>query len=78
LGSFSTRFFSLNRRKAKLAVAKVHSKIKRIREDFLHKLSRKRVDQNIVRIADKGTQYHDKYQKQRLALIDVGNQLYCS
>ncbi|NJM63951.1 MAG: IS200/IS605 family element transposase accessory protein TnpB [Oscillatoriales cyanobacterium RU_3_3] len=31
---------SNKRRKAKLAVAKVHSKIKRFREDFLHKLSR--------------------------------------
>lgn len=35
-----------NRRQAKLAVAKVHSKIKRVREDFLHKLSRKIVDEN--------------------------------
>jgi putative transposase len=39
---------SNNRRKAKLAVAKVHSKIKRVREDFLHKLSRKIVDENQV------------------------------
>lgn len=35
-----------NRLQAKLAVAKVHSKIKRVREDFLHKLSRKIVDEN--------------------------------
>jgi putative transposase len=37
-----------NRRKAKLVVAKVYSKIKRVREDFLHKLSRKIVDENQV------------------------------
>jgi len=41
-----------NRRKAKLAVAKVHSKIKRIREDFLHKLSRKIVDKNQVIVVE--------------------------
>jgi putative transposase len=40
------------RRKAKLAVAKVHSKIKRVREDFLHKLSRKIVDENQVIIVE--------------------------
>ncbi len=39
---------SQNRRKAKLAVAKVHSKIARCREDFLHKLSRKIVNENQV------------------------------
>jgi putative transposase len=41
-----------NRRKAKLAVAKVHSKIKRVREDFLHKLSRKIVDDNQVIVVE--------------------------
>jgi transposase, IS605 OrfB family, central region len=41
-----------NRRKAKLAVAKVHSKIKRVREDFLHKLSRKVVDKNQVIVVE--------------------------
>ena len=41
-----------NRRKAKLAVAKVHSKIKRVREDFLHKLSRKIVDKNQVIVVE--------------------------
>jgi putative transposase len=42
-----------NRRKAKLAVAKVYSKIKRVREDFLHKLSRKIVDENQVIVVEK-------------------------
>jgi putative transposase len=41
-----------NRRKAKLVVAKVHSKIKRVREDFLHKLSRKIVDENQVIVVE--------------------------
>ncbi len=40
------------RRKAKLAVAKVHSKIKRVHEDFLHKLSRKIVDKNQVIVVE--------------------------
>jgi putative transposase len=41
-----------NRRKAKIAVAKVYSKIKRVREDFLHKLSRKIVDENQVIVVE--------------------------
>jgi putative transposase len=40
------------RRKAKLAVAKVHSKISRSREDFLHKLSRKIVNENQVIVVE--------------------------
>lgn len=36
------------RRKAKVALALVHSKISRVREDFLHKLSRKIVNENQV------------------------------
>jgi putative transposase len=39
---------SSTRNKARRLVAKVHSKIKRVREDFLHKLSRKIVDENQV------------------------------
>jgi putative transposase len=41
-----------NRRKAKISVAKVYSKIKRVREDFLHKLSRKIVDENQVIVVE--------------------------
>ena len=40
------------RRKAKLAVAKIHSKISRVREDFLHKLSRKIVNENQVVVVE--------------------------
>jgi putative transposase len=39
---------SNNREKARRKVAKVHSKISRCREDFLHKLSRKIVNENQV------------------------------
>ncbi len=39
---------SQNRNKARLAVAKIHSKTARCREDFLHKLSRKIVNENQV------------------------------
>ena len=39
---------SNNRQKARCKVAKVHSKISRCREDFLHKLSRKIVNENQV------------------------------
>jgi putative transposase len=39
---------SKNRYKAKSKVSKVHSKIRRVREDFLHKLSRKIVNENQV------------------------------
>jgi putative transposase len=39
---------SSTRNKARRLVAKVHSKIKRVREDFLHKLSRKIVNENQV------------------------------
>jgi putative transposase len=40
------------RRKAKKALAKVHSKISRVREDFLHKLSRKIVNENQVIVVE--------------------------
>ncbi|NET91268.1 MAG: IS200/IS605 family element transposase accessory protein TnpB [Kamptonema sp. SIO1D9] len=43
---------SRNRAKAKRKVALVHSKITRCREDFLHKLSRKLVDENQVIVVE--------------------------
>jgi putative transposase len=44
---------SHNRRKAIKVVAKVHEKISNTRQDFLHKLSRKLVDDNQVIVAEK-------------------------
>ncbi len=43
---------SNNRSKARVKVAKVHAKIVRCREDFLHKLSRKLVDENQVIVVE--------------------------
>jgi putative transposase len=43
---------SSNRNKARKTVAKVHEKITRCREDFLHKLSRKLVDENQVIVVE--------------------------
>ena len=43
---------SNNRHKARKAVAKVHEKITRCRSDFLHKLSRKLVDENQVIVVE--------------------------
>ena len=43
---------SNNRNKARVKVAKVHAKIVRCREDFLHKLSRKLVDENQVLVVE--------------------------
>jgi putative transposase len=43
---------SKNRRKAVKIVAKVHEKITNTRQDFLHKLSRKLVDENQVIVAE--------------------------
>lgn len=43
---------SRNRNKARIKVAKVHNKITRCREDFLHKLSRKLVDENQVIVVE--------------------------
>ncbi len=43
---------SNNRRKAVKIVAKVHEKISNTRQDFLHKLSRKLVDENQVIVAE--------------------------
>ena len=51
--SLSRKVKGSNRRnKARKLVAKVHSKIRRVREDFLHKLSRKIVNENQVIVVE--------------------------
>lgn len=51
--SLSRKVKGSNRRnKARRLVAKVHSKIRRVREDFLHKLSRKIVNENQVIVVE--------------------------
>ena len=47
-----TRPETNRRRKARCAVAKVHAKIARVREDFRHKLSRKIVNENQVIVVE--------------------------
>jgi putative transposase len=70
---------SQNRRKAGLAVAKVHSKIARGREDFLHKLSRKIVNENQV-IAVENLNIKGMVKNHNLAssISDVGWGMFCT
>ncbi|WP_332981561.1 IS200/IS605 family element RNA-guided endonuclease TnpB [Microcoleus sp. A003_D6] len=70
---------SQNRKKARLAVAKVHSKIARCREDFLHKLSRKIVNENQV-IAVENLNIKGMVKNHNLAssISDVGWGMFCT
>lgn len=70
---------SINRTKARLAVSKVHGKIARCREDFLHKLSRKLVNENQVLAVEnlniKGMVRNHNLAK---AINDVGWGMFCT
>jgi len=70
---------SRNRNKARLKVAKVHSKIARCREDFLHKLSRKIVNENQV-IAVENLNVKGMVRNHNLAkaISDVGWGMFCT
>ncbi|MEG3866458.1 MULTISPECIES: RNA-guided endonuclease TnpB family protein [unclassified Microcoleus] len=70
---------SQNRKKARLVVAKVHSKIARCREDFLQKLSRKIVNENQV-IAVENLNIKGMVKNHNLAssISDVGWGMFCT
>jgi len=70
---------SQNRKKARLAVAKLHSKIARCREDFLHKLSRKIVNENqVIAVENLNIKGRVKNHNLAKAISDVGWGMFCT
>ena len=70
---------SSNRNEARLKVAKVHEKIARCRSDFLHKLSRKLVDENQVIVVE-NLAVKNMVRNRNLAksVLDAGWGMFCT
>jgi putative transposase len=70
---------SNSRNKARILVAKVHSKIKRVREDFLHKLSRKIVnDSQVCAVENLAVKNMVRNHNLAKAISDCGWGMFCT